>query len=324
MSNSAQVTKPVATNGKGRYPDVFICGAARCGTTFLWSALAAHPGVFMSSPKEPHFFAADLDTGSVGEGSFRVRDPSDYLALFRRASPDQLVGEASTSTLISHDAVPAILAVSPQARFIVSIRDPIEAIASRHALLRGAGFENLSLTDALRADDDRALGKRRAPRPTFPWSFPYVGGASYGEHLSRLFDVVQRERVLVMLLDEIAANRQAALTRVTEFLGLRPLEGDVEAERNANRVQQSRLLFDAVYSPATVSIAKRLVPAWAHARARRLANSFNRAMRPSAARGPLDPQLRDQLRAQLHDDVVLASRLLGDDLVARWWGAGPR
>ena len=38
-------------------PNLFIIGASKCGTTSLWYMLNNHPGVFMSTPKEPWFFS---------------------------------------------------------------------------------------------------------------------------------------------------------------------------------------------------------------------------------------------------------------------------
>src|SRR5688572_18848100 len=37
-------------------PDFIIAGAMRSGTTALADALACHPGVFMTEPKEPSYF----------------------------------------------------------------------------------------------------------------------------------------------------------------------------------------------------------------------------------------------------------------------------
>ena len=40
-----------------RFPDFFLVGAPRCGTTSLSRYLAANPQVCFSRPKEPHYFA---------------------------------------------------------------------------------------------------------------------------------------------------------------------------------------------------------------------------------------------------------------------------
>lgn len=302
-----------------RWPDFFIAGFARCGTTALWSSLRAHPELFMSQPKEPQFFAADLDSGTRGEGRLRVRERSAYLALFEGARPEQIVGEASTSTLFSHAAVPAILAVNPAARFIVSLRDPAEVVASFHAQMSGAGYEDVDLETALDGEEERRHGRGRSRRPTFPWPIPYLAYASYGEQISRLLDSVSHDRLLVVLLEDMVADRRTALARVTDFLGVSELADDVPFDRNAHRRMRLRPLFDAVYSPLTVSVAKRLVPMRARSLVTRSAGSITYALRPTGRRSPVAPATRDRIRAALREDLAHGSRLVGQDLVARWW-----
>ena len=43
-----------------RFPDFFIFGAPKCGTTALYEYLSRHPGVAMSSVKEPQYFCTDF------------------------------------------------------------------------------------------------------------------------------------------------------------------------------------------------------------------------------------------------------------------------
>ena len=41
-------------------PNLFIVGAPKCGTTFLYHYLKQHPEIFFPDFKEPHFFGSDL------------------------------------------------------------------------------------------------------------------------------------------------------------------------------------------------------------------------------------------------------------------------
>ena len=41
-------------------PNLFIVGAPKCGTTFLYQYLKKHPDVYFPNFKEPHFFGSDL------------------------------------------------------------------------------------------------------------------------------------------------------------------------------------------------------------------------------------------------------------------------
>jgi hypothetical protein len=43
--------------GRPRWPNLFLVGAAKAGTTSLYGELARHPAIFMAPMKEPHFFS---------------------------------------------------------------------------------------------------------------------------------------------------------------------------------------------------------------------------------------------------------------------------
>ena len=84
-------------------PNFFIVGAPKCGTTALHAYLSQHPDVFMSDPKEPHYFGSDLD--------FRYRRrPSDaqYRSYFAGAGDRRRIGEASVWYLYSECAADEI------------------------------------------------------------------------------------------------------------------------------------------------------------------------------------------------------------------------
>ncbi|HIE15665.1 MAG TPA: hypothetical protein EYP69_01950, partial [Bacteroidales bacterium] len=43
-----------------RYPNLFIVGAAKAGTTSLFFQLQKHPDIYFSPLKEPNFFSTDI------------------------------------------------------------------------------------------------------------------------------------------------------------------------------------------------------------------------------------------------------------------------
>ena len=42
-------------------PNLFLIGAAKCGTTSLYHYLKQHPDLFFPEHKEPHYFSKDLE-----------------------------------------------------------------------------------------------------------------------------------------------------------------------------------------------------------------------------------------------------------------------
>lgn len=72
-------TRTDASAVADRWPDFFIVGAAKAGTTALFQHLRRHPDVFIPATKEPHFFTR------FSPGPFYPPDILDrdaYLKLF--------------------------------------------------------------------------------------------------------------------------------------------------------------------------------------------------------------------------------------------------
>ncbi len=160
-------------------PNLFLVGAPKCGTSALHGYLAQHPDVWMSEPKEPHFFCTDVDA------PFAVRDPDAYAALFKDVQSD-VVGESSATYLYSKVAAQKIRAVCPDAGIIAMVRSPLEMLPSLHSQKRVNGTEPYpTLKEALAAEPKRKAGELPAIG-----AFPFYGDAArYTEQLQRYLDV---------------------------------------------------------------------------------------------------------------------------------------
>jgi hypothetical protein len=135
-------------------PEFAIVGAPRCGTTAMYRYLASHPGVAMSSQKEARFFSTDIDTGK------RASSWAEYEALWDRAPPGALRGEATPDYIQSKVAIRALLAARPDAKLIAMVRNPVEIVASHHAQLHVDGIEDAAdLETAWRLQERRKRGE---------------------------------------------------------------------------------------------------------------------------------------------------------------------
>src|SRR6478752_4985741 len=52
-----------------RFPDFYIVGHSKCGTTALYEMLRRHPQIFMPDVKEPMFFARNPDAPTFTPGA---------------------------------------------------------------------------------------------------------------------------------------------------------------------------------------------------------------------------------------------------------------
>lgn len=132
------------------YPNFFVVGAPKAGTTSLYNYLGQHPAIYMSPIKEPAFFATDLFEVKRQMGR-PTADPADlrtyldgpmsepragviseweqYLKLFKNVRQETAIGEASGNYLASSSAPSAIRDRIPHARIIMLLRDPVHRLS---------------------------------------------------------------------------------------------------------------------------------------------------------------------------------------------------
>jgi hypothetical protein len=81
-------------------PDFLIAGAPKAGTTALHTALAAHPGLFMSAVKEPKFFLSGGPPQRRGGGPGDAQTYREHIwrgRTTRRCSPPRRPARCAAS-----------------------------------------------------------------------------------------------------------------------------------------------------------------------------------------------------------------------------------
>lgn len=285
-------------------PNLFILGAPKCGTTALATWLSGHPEVFVSPVKEPHYFCEDhrlTPTLEAYEGFFAEADPRRH----------RWVCEASVWYLFSDTAVPNILDYSPDARFIVMVRNPLDMAPSMHEQHRFNGDELVpGFAEALALNDTRAQGNPAGVRPDYPEPahLAYFRSCALGWQLQRLCERVPRERLHVIVYDDLADDAQGAYTGVLAFLGLPAMPlADVRKINSAKR--RKSFLLDAW----VLKLARMKQRLGISARFGLLAGVRRWNIRPHR-RAPLPRKLLRMMSARYAPDVRTLGRLLGRDL----------
>jgi sulfotransferase family protein len=303
-------------------PNLFIVGAPKSGTTSLYEWLRDHPDVYMSPFKEPCYFARDLAWETSGYYLRYGVDRDRYLALFAGANGATRVAEASTRYLYSHDAPALIAEESSDPRIVAMLRNPVDMIASLHAHKVASGTEDLpDLADAIAAENDRRAG-RRIPRDSNPRLSTYTDRARFGDQLARWFDVFGRERVHVMLLDDVIRDPAAQFRRLLEFIGVDPeyRPASFETHNPAHGTRGSLVATVARSRPVQFAFWRLLPRLLGEARTLELTRRIVQSplLRTRAAKAGVPDDLRRRLEAELRPDVERLSDLLRVDLTERW------
>ncbi len=296
-----------------RKPNFFIIGAPKCGTTSMYAYLGSHPEIFFPEVKEPHYFASDIHS------PLYVRDHEAYLALFASAREERVVGEASVWYLYSKRAAAEIHAFSPQAKFLVMLRNPVEMVHSYHSQRLAWGNEELrDFAAALDAEPERRRGERLPKRNPYPVEGLYYSEiARYAEQLGRYLERFDRRQIHVVLFDDFKQDTARVYEEVLRFLevdtGYRP-QFVVE---NPNRSRRSMLLHNLLYHApkGVVSGAKLVVPPPLRKPLWRLLARANTIYR---SRPSITPDVKQRLKAYYREDVLRLAEMINRDLEALW------
>lgn len=293
-------------------PNLFVVGAPKSGTTSLHRYLGQHPDIYMSPAKEPRHFCADLDM----DPGLRICDREQYLCLFEGAGSAAWRGESSVYYLYSKQAPAEILTMSPDARFIIMLRNPVDMVFALHGQFLYSGNETISdFPAALAAEERRSAGLDIPRSAQFPMGLQYTKMGRYHDHVEHYLNAAGRDRVFVALFDNLVTNARELMRRVFRFLDIdesAPLALTPHNRRKDKDMSMVRLTRFLKSHPRMASVVHRL-PQPSRLRARKVLASLGGLFSVTAPE-EVPPETRVQLATEFRPDVERLGRLLGTDL----------
>lgn len=220
-------------------PNYLVIGAQNCGTTSLCANLGKHPDVFITTPKELHFFS-DPQTFAKGWAW--------YESHFDGVTTETAVGEGSTTytrNIHQPDAPGLISTYLPDARLIYMVRHP------------------------LRRMETHWLHRRRLKRNPL-WDFertyreiPWMVDASlFWRQIGFYRENFSDDRIHVVFFEDYIADPEAELARCFDFLGVDSgyAVPDVREAHNASLGRYADTFTGRLFrmAPGMMSLWKRL------------------------------------------------------------------
>lgn len=212
-----------------RTKNVFVIGAAKCGTTSLCKYLSKHPDISECSIKEPNFFCKDfhenlsiakynnlgvidseLKVPKHNNHAAFVTDFQIYESLFR---PGKIRLDGSTNYIFSKTAAEEIWQYDKDAKIIAILRDPIHRAYSHYLMDVRTGMKVESFEDE--------VFKELANYESADWhnSPIYIKRSIYHPQLSRFIQIFGQNRVKIILFEDLVSkNQQQVIESVCNFI----------------------------------------------------------------------------------------------------------
>jgi len=284
-------------------PNFFFVGHTRSGTTSLKEELEQHPEIFFYYAK-----SWQKPNGPFGfESSFK--NDEEFLEEFRGVK-EKRVGQKRGDYLSCPWAAERIKKFSPNAKIIMTLRNPIDVMYSLHAtmLYRETVEDIEDFGEALKMEEERKkkYGYKVIPKKYHPHML-YRETVRYSQQVKRYFELFGEENVKVTIFDEYIKNKSSILRDILKFLDV---DEDFEIKHlntNAGRKYRSRTIHSAVMTNKFgVRGVLRNIPGSAKIYRKINNNEFKRKT--------LEPSLRKSLQDDLKKEIDELSLMLKKDL----------
>jgi hypothetical protein len=269
-------------------------GAQKCASTWLHRILAEHPQVAVPEVKEVDFFSYHYDRGYQW-----------YERGFAAAGAARARGEISPSYFCEPSVPERVARYVPDARILLSLRDPVQRALSNHRHEVRVGH----LTGP-----DLSFETGLANNPM------YVEQGRYATHFKNWLRHFPSERILVVLMEDVESDPLGVSRAVYRFLGVDETYVPAGLTERYNPSFASRWkplagVKDAVYGVTRLPGLRWLWNAAAGSGLRSLYRGINNVPSNAVIPHPLEQTLLD-LRRQFAPEVQELETLIGRPLTA--------
>ena len=201
-----------------KYPNFFIVGTAKAGTTSLWKFLNENDEVFVIGAgnelfKEPGYFSDLNKTMSLEE----------YLGFLDGVSEQHTnVGDVSTIYLPDPKSAERIYEFNRDAKIIIILRNPADRAYSLYNWMVQEGYEYLSTFEKALEKEEKRIRKRVPDYsgPNHGYSlYMYYNSGLYCEQV-RKYLALFGDQVLIVKYDRLKDNFTGVYKEICCFLGV--------------------------------------------------------------------------------------------------------
>jgi len=292
-------------------PNFFIVGAPKCGTTALSAYLKEHKNIVISDPKEPHFFATDMQ-------KMRTTDNKEqYLKYFKDVTDQTFaIGDASVWYLYSKEAIKNIKQFNPDAKIIVMLRNPVEMVPSMHAQHLYRTDEDVKeFAEAWKLNESRELGNNIPKYCRAPQNLNYKKIALYAEQIERLYRYFPKEQVKIILFDDFKKDTKKIYEETLEFLNINKDGREHFPVINENTTSKNYWIKALIVNqPKFIIFIKNIIKKILGKEKLNIASFLNNLNTIKEKRKPLEDTLKQEIIDNYKNDILKLSKILNRNL----------
>ncbi len=194
-------------NDKPKFPNTFIIGVQKAGTTTLDDWLSQHPQIYCyESLKDVHLFARFKTLQEIEQRL--AQEPVVY-------KNQPIVLQSAVNYIFYPQLLKSISEYVPEARLILILRNPVNRAISSFQYFKKMLRENRSMEEAL----------FYKPKTDFEFSkdnsdFTYIEHGFYFKQIKDCFKYFSKDQLLFLDYDDLADNSSSLLKKLYSFLNV--------------------------------------------------------------------------------------------------------
>lgn len=273
--------------------DFFVgIGVQKCASTWLYEILLDHPQVALGRRKEVDFFSYNFGRGYQW-----------YESHFSAAGERRVFGEISPSYFIDKNVPERVKAYAPDAKLLISLRDPVERAISNHR-------HEVRLGNFKGGDLSFEAGLENNPL--------YIEQSRYGTHLQRWLVKFPASQMLIVFQEDINREPIKVAREVYRFFDVDTghVSNALGARPNESRVYRFPLLEQMRFAARGSCRYLKIDSLWRTGQKAGLQWLYRRLnRRPPSARIPsVSADTRWRLSRMLEGEIRMVEELTGRSL----------
>lgn len=264
-----------------RLPNLLIIGAMKSGTSSLHDYLNLHPDIFMSDPKEIHYYA---------DGTYNVKSKEWYTSFFN--TNKKIAGTTPQSYTKCHNKyyqnIPKrIFEDTPDVKMIYIVRDPIKRYASH-------------ILESYHCDRPEDVKYSQQ-------SENYLKTSMYGMQLKAYLAYFSMKQIYVLSLEDLKQNRLKELNGIFRFLEVAPLDNE-ELFNFKSNTAETKGIPAVIKGNLIIRLISKISVAFAEKVSTMLSERFyaNQLKKPT-----ISDHEKEKLKEKLSPDIEEFRRLTG-------------
>jgi len=211
-------------------PNVIIAGAPKSGSSSLYWWLSAHPEVCASKTKETHFFDDHIHPRFNAHANAHEHDLNKYASYFKHCDTTaKVVIEATPIYLYQKTALQHLSSFQDQPKVIFILREPSQRAHSQFRFNKYR-LGNIPLDQTYESYLNEVRGTDADP----------LERGKYMQYLQPWIDAFGHEKIYVLQLEKLMANKVQVMKALSAFLNIDPAFYDAFGFMKRNETRKMR------------------------------------------------------------------------------------